>query len=466
MINQKQPAPPVREGKHMTELTNESERLYMRVYNYYRELIVSGQMRGGARLPSIRQCAAGLQISRTTAEAAYLQLAADGYVIARPQSGYYVTERPAADRQRAAGIYGSAEEQPKQGAAAVRYDFSSRSVDRTGFDFDIWRRYIKSALRQDERLLSYGEPQGERELREALAKYLAAERNVACRPEQIVIGAGTQSLLQILCPLLSELKKIVSFPAASMVQGITVFQNYGYEIHIKDKNAPVVYVSPSHMNRLGDVMPVSRRLDLIRHAAGLGNIIIEDDYESELQEQPTPALFGLAGGEGVVYLGTCSRLLLPSIRIGYMVLPNSLLPYYEQQGGRYNQTASKTEQIALCQLIRDGHMEARQKKLRRLYVGKTKQLYRELKQVFGEYADVREHSLCVTVAVPAKIEEACVKRAEEAGIRFDSIQHGEKEISTLVLSSLTMPAAKVEEGAAALGECLLPFLKGTCEWRQ
>ena len=146
-----------------------NEPLYLRVYNYYKELISSGKLTAGAKLPSIRRCAQELEVSRTTVEAAYLQLAAEGYVVAKPQSGFYASslEYPLEP--------GGPRVQPRlhQAAPDIRYDFASASVDAESFDFALWRRYIKSALRADRRLLTYGEPQGEPDLRAALCSYVA-----------------------------------------------------------------------------------------------------------------------------------------------------------------------------------------------------------------------------------------------------------------------------------------------------
>ena len=106
------------------------------------------------------------------------------------------------------------EEQTRKTGPEIRYDFASAKVDRDSFQFELWRRYIKSALRQDERLLSYGEPQGERELREALSTYLSRGRNVVCTPDSIVVGAGIQSLLQQLCPMIRKRNPVYFYPVS------------------------------------------------------------------------------------------------------------------------------------------------------------------------------------------------------------------------------------------------------------
>ena len=283
----------------------------MQVCHYYRDLILAHRLQPGSRMPSLRKCAQELQLSRTTIENAYLQLAADGYIISKAQSGYYVTDIALQDHIEKKI---SAPEEPP-----CLYDLSSSGVDRESFRFDLWQRYLKSALRQNERLLSYGEPQGEADFRQTLSDYVRQRRNITCSPDDIVIGAGVQSLLQILCPLVKN-RKNVSFPNPSFVQGSTIFSDFGFEIRYRNKDSDVIYVSPAHMTKWGDIMPVSRRLELIRHAASNNSLIIEDDFENEFVylQKPTPSLFSLAGGRGVVYMGSFSRLLLPSIRISFM----------------------------------------------------------------------------------------------------------------------------------------------------
>jgi GntR family transcriptional regulator/MocR family aminotransferase len=367
------------------ELDNPSVHRYMRVYNYYKQLILSQQLAPGSRLPSIRRCAAELQMSRTTVETAYMVLAAEGYIISRPQSGFYVTEIARTRRQ--------AEQRKKeipQQKQKVRYNFASAGVDKETFRFELWRRYIKSALRQDERLLSYGEPQGEYDLREVLCRYLQNNRNVVCTPEHIVIGAGIQSLLHILCPLIQK-RKQVFFYNPGFRQGRAIFEDYNFQICGSKKVKPdVCYVSPSQITSWGEVLSVQERMKLLREASRENMLLIEDDYNSEFcyVHHPAPSIQGLAGGEGVVYLGTFSRMLLPSIRLSFMVLPSDLLEQYEKRKDFYNQTASKAEQIALCQFIRDGHLESQIRKARKYYQAKSKLLCQEAQRIFGDRAEV------------------------------------------------------------------------------
>lgn len=416
------------------EAANSQERLYLTVCRYYQDLILQKKLPAGSKMPSLRKCAQEHALSRTTIENAYLQLAADGYIVAKAQSGYYVTD--------IASHHQTPQTSPTPQPVSCRYNFASTGVDRESFRFDLWRRYIKSALRQDSRLLSYGEPQGEEDLRKALCDYVRERRNILCSPEDIVIGAGMQSLLHILCPLLKE-KKTVSFPTPSFVQGSTVFADYGFEVSYRNKNCQVIYVSPAHMTKWGEIMSVKRRLELVQLADRQNSLVIEDDFENEFVyfQKPTPSLFGLSGGKHVVYLGSFSRLLLPSIRISFMILPTELAGRYQERAAFYNQTASKAEQIALCQFIRDGHLAAQTRKLRRLYAQKLKSLTEAVHTVFGKTCHVKigaaGTSLALTLACPLSAEEL-KEKAQSHGMKLLIQKSTPKEV-TLILSCSAMP---------------------------
>lgn len=411
------------------------EHLYLQVYNHYKQLIMEHRLPAGSRMPSLRKCSQELALSRTTIESAYLQLAADGYIIAKPQSGYYVTDIASREPIKA--------KTAKASLPSIKYDFASSGVDRESFRFDLWKRYLKSALRQSNRLLSYGEPQGESDLRSVLADYIRQRRNVSCSPDDIVVGAGVQSLLQILCPLIHN-KKTVSFPTPSFLQGSTVFTDYGFDVHYRDKDCDIIYVSPAHMTKWGEIMTVKRRMELIRYAADHNSLIIEDDFENEFVylQKPTPSLFGLAGGHGVVYIGSFSRLLLPSIRISFMVLPHELAAIYHEKAAFYNQTASKAEQIALCQFIRDGHLAAQTRRLKRLYAQKMKELSEAVLTVFGPDAKLQIGSAGTSLAltVPSLKEAEQLKRdARAVGMRLSILREEKKQI-TLLLSCSSIPS--------------------------
>lgn len=439
-----------------TALDGQKLHRYLKVYEYYRDLIASGTLEPGTRLPSIRRCADSLGLSRTTVENAYLMLAAEGYVVAKPQSGYYAAAMVSGQRKPCAlGV-------EKEKRPDIAFDFASSKVDKAGFRFDTWRRYIKSALRQDERLLSYGEPQGEQELREELCGYLSRHRSVVCTPEQIVVGAGVQSLLHILCPMVRERREAVLYNP-QFKQGQRIFEDYGFEIGSFKagglRQGGLFYITPSQMTVWGEVLHLAERMALLKEAVQKEVLLIEDDYNSEFRyySRPMPSLQGLAGGRGVIYLGTFSRLLLPSIRMSYMVLPPELLTLYQLRREAYNQTASKAEQIALCQFIRDGHLEGQLRKSRKLYTAKAGKLCAVIGQVFGERAAAHmgEAGFLVLAEFISPLTAAEIAgRAAAAGVAVRPVEGKEEENPKILLSCSTVAAENYEEALSRLKEAV------------
>lgn len=359
---------------------------YNELYNNIKNEIISNQIGLGKKLPSIRKASELYRVSRTTVQNAYFALAADGYIISEPQSGYYVSYKAQKKNDS---------DKKQDNKIQIKFDFTTDTADKESFDFNIWRRYIKSALRQDDRLLSYSEPQGELLLREAVADYIREKRNVTASADRIVIGAGVQTLLSVFCSLIDE-RKTVSFPDKSFIQGASLFADYGFDVQYRYKDADIIYVTPSKMTRWGDVMPNKRRVELISYSSKNHSLVIEDDFESDFlyNTKPTPSLHALSGGSNVVYLGSFSKLLLPSIRISFMVLTEELAEKYRNNIFKYNQTASKTEQIALYKFINDGHLKAQIRKTRRFYTSKTKHFAELLQKEFPKaVVDISENAL-------------------------------------------------------------------------
>ena len=335
---------------------------YTQIYNIIKEMILSGELAVHDKVPSVRKAAQIYGVSVTTVQNAYFDLCADGYIIAREKRGYFVSDMQSAQQY----------EEDDVEESSTEFDLTGGTADAESFDFTLWQRYMKSALRQTDRLLTYSQPKGEYDLRCAIAQYIKEKRNVITSPNRIIIGAGVQPLLHILCSLLDS-RSSVSFPDKSFVQGMGIFSDYGFDVHTRDKDADIIYVSPSHMTRWGDVMPIKRRLELVEYSRKHGSLVIEDDYENEFlyNVKPTPSLFALGKGN-IVYMGSFSAMLLPGIRISFMVLTKELTQMYDKKSFRFAQTAGKTEQIALCNYIRDGHIKSQTRKIRRLYTAKTK----------------------------------------------------------------------------------------------
>lgn len=416
---------------------------YSDLYNYIKKEITTNQIAYGGKLPSIRKASELFGVSRTTVQSAYFDLAADGFIMSEPKSGYYVSYKPTKKQNKTAS---------KKSQNNIIYDFTSDRADKESFDFNLWRRYIKSALRQDERLLSYSESQGEIELREALSDYIRENRNVNSSADRIVVGAGVQNLLGVLCSLIDD-KDNVSFPDKSFIQGISIFEDYGFNISYRNKNARIIYVSPSHMTRFGDVMPNKRRAELVKHSAQNKSLVIEDDYESDFlyNSRPTPSLHALSGGSNVIYIGSFSKLLLPSIRISFMVLTEELAEKYKNNIHKYNQTASKTEQIALCQFIRDGHLKSQIRKTRRFYTTKTKSFAELLTKEFKEAnVEISENALQIKLSIPFN-KSTDVFKEHGLSVFIESYENG---ILKLVLNTSSIQTSEFQNAINSLKKAI------------
>lgn len=428
--------------------------LYQQLYQAIREAIESGALSLGAKMPSIRQLPEELGVSRTTVEAAYQQLCVEGYLKSRPQRGYFV----AAARRRG-------EEHPSKTAALplpqqkvpVQYDFGTDRVDMDSADITIWKRHIRDVLNRPDVITSYGDPQGELSLRQALSSYAYRARGVRALPEQIVIGAGIQPLLTILCGLLPE--KQMAMDNTGFLQAERAFEDCAVKVvripsdgeglsveALTASGIPQVLVSPSSPTGQAAVMPPSRRFELLHWAESTGGLLIEDDYNGELRytARPIPALQG-SGAESTVYLGSFSKLLLPSVRVSYMVLPVRLVEKYSLRARAYNQTASRIEQLALADYIREGQLERHLRRMRKLYHGKSEAMLSSLHSVFGKKTPVflQETSLAFIVQVPDA--KGAVNRAEALGVRVKAV--GEK---MLRLGFSGIPLARIPQGIQTL----------------
>jgi GntR family transcriptional regulator/MocR family aminotransferase len=394
--------------------------LYEQLYEQLRAAAQNGSLQPGQKLPSIRRLSEDLGLSRTTIETAYQQLCVEGYIEARPQRGFFVLTVGGKRGAQPAAV-------PQSPQPQLRYNFGTDSVDSTCADLKIWRRHIREVLNRPQVLVRYGAHQGELPLRQALSAYSYGARGVVCSPEQIVIGAGTQPLLYLLCGLLQGNIGAVALEEPGFVQAEQVFTDCGMEVlhlpgdksgllpeALSSSGVKIAYVSPSSRQGSGTPIPLLRRQELLRWAAECGGLLIEDDYNGELRyrARPIPSMQGMAADGRVVYLGSFSKLLLPSVRIGYMVLPQRLLPLYLARAAHYNQTASKVEQLALADYVQSGQLERQLRRLRKVYAQKSSLLMQQLHSTFGTRVQLhlQETPLCVTLHVlngpsPARLTE-------------------------------------------------------------
>jgi len=451
----------------MSLLTLESKKitpLYIQLYTYFKGEIEGNRLSQGEKLPSIRGLAKSLSISKITVERAYQQLVSEGYIENYDRSRYTANKVDEFICKTTPVTVGNKYDNRNiLKESKVLYDFSSGEMDIDGFDFSLWKRYISKSFLHKERLVSYGNIKGEEELRTEIAKYVHKSRGVYTDQSQIIIGAGVQNLLSILCSILKPENNSIAFEEPGFKNGRRIFADNNFRIKpIKMKKDGIdmeelvasgenlVYVSPSHQFPTGYIMPISRRNQLLNWAKTNNGTIIEDDYDSEFRYygRPIPALKGLDTRGNVVYLGSFSKVIPPSIRISYMVLPEKFLDIYHKKSSLYNQAASTIEQLALAQFMSDGHLERQIRKLRKLYYEKSRFFFDAIKNILGEYVAINENESGLHTILTVKSELQARELSERAlkyGCRVAPVEDYYWEVAPEKLPQIILYFSKIPE---------------------
>lgn len=457
---------------HVTVDRTTGRPMYLQIYEYIVNEIKRGNLHCNDKLPSGRELAMDLNISRNTINMAYEQLEAEGYIEAYPKKGYYVR---ALDGLLEVTVSGENEKEIEVASRKEEYkiDFSPFGIDARYAPYLRWQKLMKETmLDEGGALFQNGDNQGESALRESIREYLHRARGVTCRENQIIIGAGTDYLLMLLTRLLPG-KPRIAMENPVYQQAYRVFRNFQYSIdpigidadgldvqELQETEAQLVFVTPSHQFPLGVVMPINRRLQLLNWAYEQdGRYIIEDDYDSEFRYQgrPIPALQGLDTKGKVIYMGTFSKAIAPSIRIGYMVLPNDLCERYRKEAAFYATTVSRLEQEVVHRFIEEGYFERHMNRMRGIYKEKHDRLIQALSQWSlpirwrGDSAGLH---LLIEFPESSGTEQQFVQRAEQQGIRVYALSdyyiQGEPEVPTLLLGYARLTEEEIVEGACLL----------------
>lgn len=381
--------------------TQSAEPLYLQLYEFIKQEIQAGNLQHHTKLPSKRKLSKHLDISQNTIEAAYNQLAAEGYIESFPRKGFFVCDVKQ-DRMDVKEKRSSIREK-KFLKRDWKYDFNNAGIEINAFPFSVYRKIANEVLREENNdLLLLGHPQGEFGLREEIAKYLYEARGVRCSPSQIVIGAGSPFLIKVLFQLLKGSRFAVEDPGYH--RKLVLFEKRDEDVklipldesglmvsELEESGANAVFVTPSHQFPCGMVMPISRRHQLLNWAQKEKNrFIIEDDYDSEFRYagKPIPGLQGLDSYENVIYMSTFSKALIPSLRVSYMILPKTLIEIYQNDFFFYTQTVSRIDQRMLQRFLQDGHWAKHINKMRVVYQKKRDALVSEISRCFPESVEV------------------------------------------------------------------------------
>ena len=441
--------------------------LYEALYRCIRSDILSGNLKEGEKLPSKRTLAQNLEVSKITVETAYNQLLSEGYIRAQEKVGYFVepVERPNNPPQHQPEPVQEVRQQPL-------LDLAANGTER--FPFSVWSRLQRAVM------LDYGEQlllplphQGIPELRQAIADHLAAFRGMEVDPENILIGAGTDFLYNLLIQLLGRDKvyaveepgygKIRKIYAAGGVNTLSA----PMDIHgVRPDGlgeAQVLHISPSHHFPTGLVTPVSRRLELLSWAKAGQRWIIEDDYDSEFRfdSHPKPAMLTLDPGK-VIYMNSFSKSLAPSIRISYMVLPRDLMILFRQKLGFYSCTVPSFEQYTLARFLKEGHFEKHINRMRKFYRSRRNRVISQLRScAVADRLTILEQDagLHFLLRVDTRLSDReLVSRLEEAGIRIQALSdfyHGTAQNQhTLVVNYSGLKEDALDAALTALEQIL------------
>ena len=451
--------------------------LYEQLYLKIRGLITEGELAEGEKLPSERGLAANLQISRNTVTLAYEQLYAEGYVEVRPQSGYYVNKIDRINSEKKEEFTDIKNESVNP-EPEYEYDFSPFSLCKESFPYRMWDRLYRQCMRdRGEELFNLGERQGDMELRVGIAKYLFGYRGLSVKPENMIIGAGTGYLLQLLEHLIDE-KSIIAMENPTYMQAYRIFSSLNRKLlpinldenglkleELKRSEAKAVYLTPSHQFPTGVVMPIKRRKEILGWAAGEDRYIIEDDHDSEFRYKglPIPPLKAIDTGNKVVYLGTFSRTIAPAIRIGFMVLPDGLLKVYRKKLAFLACTVPRIDQAVLTEFILGGHYERHINKARKIYKSRHDKLISSLK-VFGDKVKIMGGNAGMHLMVKFKLdmtEEEVVSRAEKSGIKLVGLskhrigENPESSEACILIGYGNISEDRIEEGIKILAKNLI-----------
>jgi len=469
-------------------LSKRSGPLFRQVYRGLREGILSGTLREGQKLPSTRDLAEQLGISRTVVLLAYDQLLAEGFAAGRAGSGTYVRGgvclgRPVSPEHstkvqltKFGSLAASAWTRmnfPVRPARSLPYDFAYGRSDLETFPFEKWRRILLRCARSASvSAFDYGPAGGRTELRDAICNHLQRSRAVVCDASQVIVVNGSQQALDLIARVLLAPGEPVGIEDPSY-QGTTevlraagapllplIVDREGIDPTQIPANARIVFVTPSHQYPSGAILPLSRRLALLDWAKRRNAVIVEDDYDGEFryEGQPLESLQGLDREGRVIYVGTFSRTIFSALRIGYLVVPKGLVTAFAAAKWLCDRHTATLEQETLAEFIASGMYERYLRKVRRENAKRREALLEAIRSHLGDRVEVTGDGAGAHIVLwPRRrvSEETIIAGAAARGVCVYGISpyflRKPKRAGILVGYS-RMNAARIREGIRRLAE--------------
>ena len=409
--------------------------LYIQIYEQFKERILSGDLKCGSKLPSSRKLCTDLSVSRNTVDTAYQQLYSEGYVISKPRNGYYVQNLGFSSIHVTGETIYASPSLTDNNDNSIQYDFKYGKLSEGELPIHQWQKLTNKCLREFKAEMSfYGPTFGEPGLRKEILKYLHYYRGVKCTSDQIFIGAGVHYCLGMLCQLIRDTTTTIAMEDPGYHITRSTLTNNGFNVkpisldssglNVKElsfTNAKAVYVTPSHQYPLGIIMPISRRLELIEWANQNDSIIIEDDYSCHLRynTKPIQSLQSLCSDK-VVYIGSFSKFLFPTLRLSYMVIPAPMMDKFLSMFNGYPSSVSFIIQKTLELFMKQGHWESYLRKNNQLQKKKHDTLVEVLKKEFGDKISIFGMNAGLHLLVQIKwamSEEELIERAYSVGVK-------------------------------------------------
>lgn len=442
------------QGQYVKILLVIDMKKYEMIYSKYRDDILNGYLKTKQFLPSIRESCDIFKTSQTTVEHAYNKLLDEGYISSIPAVGYFVSiEKERIHLHKQLDQYSKDNKKIE-----YKYDFRSQTVSFDNFEVQTWKRYLRDVLDDMNNMSTYGDSQGEYVLREALSGYAYKVRGVLGHPDHILVSSNYQSLLFVLCGLF-EKDIVIGMENHDHEQAKRVFESYGFRVVVIDSDnqgismsslkkvdIDVLYLNTASGGYLRK--PISNKLrdEVISYCSDYNILIIEDDYNGELSyvSKSHHALQGFALKDNVIYCGSFSRLLLPSLRISYMVLNEKYYQIYLKHKHQYGPTASKLEQLAFSRYIVDGYLEKHLRKLKKEYKEKHRVMLKSIKKHIPYSFYLNEAYLSYTLQLHHIDEEKLIKKCNDNNIAISHIKNHELKISFASLSLDKIEEAIIE----------------------
>ncbi|WP_394583732.1 PLP-dependent aminotransferase family protein [Cytobacillus firmus] len=403
---------------------------YKEIYEQIRLAILDRKLSAHSRLPAKRRLAEQLNVSIITVQMAYEQLLSEGYCYSAERRGYFVSEIH--DEWHYSQINAMKLEKRVQNEFLI--NFKNGQVDASAFPYKHWSRLYRKELNESN--ASNAPWQGEYSLRAQIALYLQQARGLACQPEQVYIFSGFQQQLLNVCLFFKRSAIGIEDPGFIRAKSITEqLQLPCYPISVDeegccvpDADEPVklLYTTPAHQYPTGTIMSIARRIELLNWAIKQEAYIIEDDYDSEFRYKgaPIPALSHLDSTGRVLYFGTFSKTLLPSLRISYLVMPAALKQDFERFNAYQKSTVSRIDQRAAAKFMEKGFYLSHIAKMRTLYRAKRSCLIDSLSKHIGENFDIIGDTagLHIIVILPEGLNESkAIELAKSAGVEIDAV---------------------------------------------